>query len=427
MRFPWPFRRRSSPVAPVLVDPWQQVHGTGQDWVPSTYGDYIATNATLYSCVMLRARNLARVTLRIHTTAGEARGAGVLARGPARNPRSVPVPPSHPAQALFDNVNPHWTCRSFWYQVEASLCLWGSAPIAIFHDGAGTPAELWWLNPHRFRAVPHKTDYIQGYIYEKDGREIAFEPHEVMWLRYPNPIDEYAALSPLAALRMTVDMNTDAVAFNRRFFQNDGTPGRVYIKTEATLTRAEATALRARWEEAFKGPNKSHRIAVLDKSADLASLGVSQKDMDFTEGQRFTKEEIAGAFGVPPMLIGDLRHATLNNFRVAKTSFWDETMVPELELVEGFINHVLTPQLGSGLTANFDLSEIAALREDQSEKAKRQKLLTESGIMTINELRAQDGLPAVLWGDEPPPTFTRPAFELNGTSSDASSVPSEEE
>jgi len=28
------------------------------------------------------------------------------------------------------------------------------------------------------------------------GDPVRFEPHEVLWFRYPNPIDEFSALSP---------------------------------------------------------------------------------------------------------------------------------------------------------------------------------------------------------------------------------------
>ena len=73
--------------------------------------------------------------------------------------------------------------------IEASLCLWGSAPAAVFRDGRGAVRELWWLRPNRFRVVPDAAGYISGYLYVKDGREIALGRDEVVWFRYPNPIE----------------------------------------------------------------------------------------------------------------------------------------------------------------------------------------------------------------------------------------------
>ena len=211
-------------------------------------------------------------------------------------------------QQVLDGVNPFWSRQRFWYMVEVSLGLWGSAPVALFRNGLGQVKELWWLRPSRFKVVPDPASYIKGYIYSKDGADIAFAPDEVVWFRYPNPIEEYAGLSPIAALRMSIDMNVDAIRFNRRFFQNDATPGRVYLKSELDLTSAQAEELRLRWERAHKDPNRAHSIAILDKSAELKSLAVSQREMEFVEAQHFTKEEICGAYGISPVLIGDLRY-----------------------------------------------------------------------------------------------------------------------
>ena len=324
---------------------------------------------------------------------------------------------AHPAQRLFDGPNPFWSRQRFWHVIEASLCLWGSAPAAVFRDGRGAVRELWWLRPNRFRVVPDPAGYISGYLYVKDGREIALGRDEVVWFRYPNPIEEYAGLSPIAALRMTVDMNVDAIRFNRRFFQNDASPGRVYLKADAELTSAQVDELRRRWEQSFAGRDKAHTIAVLDKSADLKTMAISQREMEFIEAQRYTKEEICGAYGVPPVLVGDLRQSTFNNFQQAKASFWDETLIPELELIEAEINDSLMPLLsgphpnplplagegagGERLVARFDLSGVSSLREDAGGRARRHLQLVQAGILTINEVRAKEGLEPVPWGDGP--------------------------
>ncbi len=377
---------RANPVASLLSDRFTERFGLGDDWAPSSYGDYMAVSPTVYACVHLRARNLARVRLRVHQRHADG--------------SSAPVGDSHPAQRFLDTINPHWSRHRFWYMVEASLGLWGSAPVALFRDGRGQVRELWWLQPNRFKVVPDATSYIKGYLYTRNGVEIAFAPDEVLWFRYPNPIQEYAGLSPIASLRMTVDMNTDAIRFNRRFFQNDATPGRVYLKSEMDLTSAQAEDLRLRWEKAFKDPNRAHSIAILDKSADLRTLAVSQREMEFVEAQRFTKEEICGAYGISAILIGDLRQSTFNNFQLAKTSFWDETMIPEMQFLEAEVSEGLMPLLGDGLVAQFDLSGVSALREDANAKARRYQTMVQAGILTINEVRRREGLEPVPWGDE---------------------------
>ena len=384
---PWrPTQVRANPVGALLSDVFQQRVGLGHDWAPAAYGDYRAISPAVFACVNIKARNLSRLRMQVH----QAQPTGDV----------LPVPDAHPAQRLLDHVNAFWSRQRFWYMVSASLGLWGSAPVALFRDGRGQGRELWWLRPDRFKVVPDPVGYIKGYIYSRDGLDVSFAPGEVLWFRYPNPIQEYAGLSPIAALRMTIDMNVDAIRFNRRFFQNDATPGRTYIKTDRDLTGAQAESLRQRWEKAFKNRDKAHSIAVLDRSAELRSLSISQRDMEFIEAQRFTKEEICAAYGVPPVLLGDLGNATFSNYQQAKTSFWDETLIPELQLIESEVQKSLLPQLGGeGLTVRFDLTEVTALREDATAKAKRHQTLVQSGILTINEVRQREGLAPVPWGD----------------------------
>ena len=154
-------------------------------------------------------------------------------------------------------------------------------------------------------------------------------------------------------------------------------------------------------------------------------MAISQREMEFIEAQRYTKEEICGAYGVPPVLVGDLRQSTFNNFQQAKASFWDETLIPELELIEAEINDSLMPLLsgphpnplpragegaegprsragegegGERLVARFDLSGVSSLREDAGARARRHLQLVQAGILTINEVRAKEGLEPVPWG-----------------------------
>ena len=184
---PWPGSKgppatRANPVGSLLADRFRQIFGLGDDWAPTSYGDYLAVSPTVYACVNLRARNLARVRLRLY----------------ARQPGGAiaPVEDGHPVQRLLDRPNQFWSRQRFWYMVEASLGLWGSAPVALFRNGLGQAKELWWLHPSRFKVVPDPASYVKGYIYTKNGADIAFAPDEVLWLRYPNPIEEYAPPPP---------------------------------------------------------------------------------------------------------------------------------------------------------------------------------------------------------------------------------------
>ena len=56
---------------------------------------------------------------------------------------------------------------------------------------------------------------------------------------------------------------------------------------------------------------------------------------------------------------------------------------------------------GERLVARFDLSGVSSLREDAGARARRHLQLVQAGILTINEVRAKEGLEPVPWGDGP--------------------------
>jgi hypothetical protein len=61
---------------------------------------------------------------------------------------------------------------------------------------------------------------------------------------------------------------------------------------------------------------------------------------------------------------------------------------------------MLLPRLGyPDLALEFDLSVIEALQEDENKRVSREAQLLDRGVLTINEVRRQRGLPDVLWGD----------------------------
>lgn len=75
--------------------------------------------------------------------------------------------------------------------------------------------------------------------------------------------------------------------------------------------------------------------------------------------------------------------------------FWETCIVPELRFFEEKLKETLLPMFGDpSLIAEFDTSSIEALRESESERARRMHIYVSAGIMTVEEARGQLGLPA---------------------------------
>ena len=255
------------------------------------------------------------------------------------------------------------------------------------------------LRPDLVRVLPDPRSYVRGFVYQGSAAPLAYSPEEMVWLRYFNPLEEYSGMSPLTPARLSVDMGGDAMRFNRDFFRNSAQPDFV-ILTDETMTDGEIADFYDRWESRYQGTGNAHRPAIANFIRDIKTLGFNHREMDFIQGLRWSLEEVSRAFGVPKPLLADLERATFANINAAERMFWRNTVVPELKFFEEQLTRQLLPRLGyPGLKLEFDLTSIEALQEDETQRVAREMQLLDRGVITINELRRERGLPDVPWGD----------------------------
>ncbi len=408
-------RRHSAPTAPEAVAPRANraavasfdtlrmsggVGAGGEGWARPEYGRYMATSPSVYAAVRLRAEAVTRPPLRVYRVEPDLRQ--------DQGERRVPVEASHPAARLLERVNPWYTRADLWRATEIYLCLWGSAFWAIQRGEDGEP-ELWPLRPDRMVVIPDRQRYVRGFVYRGSGyggssgsmpsENVAYTPDEIVWLRYFNPLEELAGLSPLAPARLSADMGHEGLRFNRHLLRNSARPDFLLL-TNHELNDAELEDFYQRWEQRYQGPGNAHRPAVASAVRDVKTLGLSHRDIDFIQGLRWSLEEVSRAYGVPKLLLGDFERATYANVQASERMFWRNTVVPEVRFLEDQMNRALLPRLGyPQLRAEFDLSAIEALQEDEASRVQRETALLDRGVLTINEVRRERNLPEVPWGD----------------------------
>lgn len=388
-------RRRSYPVGPAVVEPWEKVHGHDDElYVPESYGDYLVTSNEIFSAASLRARLMSSVPLQVFKGRGAER---------------TELPDSRPAQ-LLQYVNPFWTEERLARMDELSMCVFGESVWAIEKDSFGQPKEIWWLKPSRVKPVPDSDDYLSGFLYESNvnGRVLHFEPDEIVWFRYPNPLDEYSALSPVSGARLAADTASAMMKANRNLHsQGLQIAGVLSPKGDKVqFTKEQAEELGDDLQRRFSGADKAHKWAVLRYEAEFRPVNISPKDAEFILGLGLTARQIYNSLGVPSPLLNDLEHATLANLRELTVVLWEHALVPDLRLRGGELREQFLPMFGKGRRGGalpnhveHDLTGVTALQKSKGEAWDRDRQALESGAITINEWRRRQGLPPVPWGD----------------------------
>ena len=371
----------------------QTAYGAQAGWAQTAFGEYYPRSAVVYAAIKVRQDAIARLPLRVlrRIPASRQRMDGVNARAGGEL-----VGADHPLQRLLDSPNPFWSRSDLWRATETYLSLWGAAFWALERDENGNIAEIWPLRPDKMRPIPDAKRYIKGFVYVGSGSELVpYLPDDVVWMRYFNPLDEYAGLSPIAPLRQSADMGMDALRANRKLLQNDSTPGLI-IETEGFPTDADVSEFYARWESRFQGVEKMRRPALLSPGMKASNLGFSPRDMEYIESLRWSLEDVTRVFGVPKVMIGDLENTTFSNFSTARRLFWEDTIAAQLAFYQESLRQHLLPHFGDdSLTVEFDLSGVEALKESEENKAKRRRIYVEAGIMTIDEVRREMNLPPI--------------------------------
>ena len=380
----------AAPTTRVLVDKLGADSGGAdagsQDWASVNYGKYYATSSTVHSAVKVLAEAVARPKLAVWQRS-------------TPDADLEPAHHSHPMQTLLDQPNSMWTAGEFWRAVESWLALTGSAFVQIQLDANLVPVEMWPLRSDEVRVLLSEDNRsVTGFVHESADGSIAILRNEMLWFRRFNPIQPYAGLSSIAPTRAAVDMSGEAMRFNRSFFKNAATPSDLVVKvSNAHPSAQEIERFLERWQERFSTPEKAHSPVVLGEGLEMKHVGLNHRDMEFVAALSWSVEEVSRAFGVPKVFLSEFEDATLANVRTMEQFLWRNTIIPELRLFEDVMNRRLAPHFNEfpgQLEVRFDLTQIEAIQESQSDRAARLTNLVASGVISVQEARRDLGLAA---------------------------------
>jgi len=307
----------------------------------------------------------------------------------------------HPALELLDKPNPYMNAQQLMEATMTYLELAGEAFwIAERPSPRVLPKEVWCFDPRRFQEQVGENGLISGWEYKKGVKTIEFAPYEVVHFRYINPYNDYRGMGPIEAARLGIEQDYLASRYNRAFFKNYAQPGG-FLETDESLLPEEYDRLLAQFNQRHGGATKAWKIGLLEGGVKYKAAGLSQKDMDFLEQRRWSRDEILAVFKVPKGEVAvyeDINYATA---RTQDKVFWTKTLLPKMSLVEWVIyDQLLDQAFGGKLWAEFDYGKIDVLEDDYKDKVETAVKMWSMGI-PLNEIneRLNMGLNDIEGGD----------------------------
>jgi len=361
----------------------QTVGLNASDRLDKPYSDSI----WVYASVNAIANNLAKVPLVVYE----------------RGTNKAITDENHPVVRMFTHPNVYTSKLTFIFLLSAYIDIYGEAFIVMDRSNPNEiPAAMYAFSPTKFQPVISK-DYnsIVGWQYQKGSETVPLSTYEIRQYKYPNPYDDIRGFSPLEAGKLSIEQDFFAAVFNKNFFR-EGVRVSGYISVPTELNDDSFNRIVDQFEQRHQGMNKAHKIAVIDNDGKFIESKITQRDMEFIELRRMTRQEIFAIYKVNEVVLGLYNEVqSYEGVKMAHKSFWEEAMLPRLMYLEEFLNYSVLDTIDGGkYEVKFNLAQVGALHDDYTVRVSTAKVLVNLGwpINAVNE-RLELGMEPVAWGN----------------------------
>lgn len=203
--------------------------------------------------------------------------------------------------------------------------------------------------------------------------------------------------SRLSRAREAIGTGIATQRFAGAMYKNGATP-RGALKFSGRLSQEQVDRVRGLWQTLFTGADNAAKVLILDNDGEFKPFSVSPEDAELLASRRFTTEELARIYNVPPPIVGIWDHSSFTNSETAGRWFASFTLTPWIRKIEAEFSRAL---LGRGYSLEIDLSGLT--RGDYSARWAAHKIAVDADILSRNEVRQVEGYNKRPDGDKPAP------------------------
>lgn len=330
--------------------------------------------------------------------------------------------PKHPISRLLTKPNEFQNRSSFWLDMSSQLVRYNNCYCHIGREARGAPRYLTPLQGSQTRAEFDESNRLV-YPTTVNGDTSEVYPKADIFHARGAARDFINGDSPIHDVNEAIAMEIAAEAFGASFYGNGAVPMLVFqlmtgFKDWKTAEEREQFVQSVK--DKLGGENK-YSAFVLPKGVELADKNKYSFDLQnaqFVEARKYQRTVIAGAFGVPPHLVGDLERATYNNVEQQDSDFTINVILPYVRILESALERDLLSEgeLSAGLIIRFNLD--AVQRADFKSRQEGLQIQRLNGVISANEWRERENMNPVA-DDDGGEDYWRPSnYELPGEEAD---------
>tara|TARA_R110002126_G_scaffold150739_1_gene297571 strand:- start:687 stop:1877 length:1191 start_codon:yes stop_codon:yes gene_type:complete len=316
--------------------------------------------STVYACVYKISSTIAALGLEVYEKEGD----------------SVVQANVHPVYNLIKvKPNDHQTAFEFWETLLASAIMYGVGYAVIQRDQRGIAIEL---IPVHYSDVDLRS--VKGervYIVKDLG---AVRPENML------EICNLLRMSPIRLHRENLGLAKSAQDFGAEYFGQSGQMTGV-LSSEQPLKKEQMDIIQGSWNNGAAQAGTK----LMPFGFKYQRISISPDEAQFIETRKFQAEEICRIFSVPPALVQLPSQTTYSNTEQQNLMFSRHTIVPWTQRIEQEIDRKLIASYDRPqIYTKFKLSDLQ--RGDSAARANYFTQMLQSGVLSINEVRAEEQL-----------------------------------
>lgn len=302
---------------------------------------------------------------------------------------------SHPMLALIQTPNPFYGDIALWMATIVMFLIFGEAYWLIVRNGAGRPAELWFVPNWAIEPVAPQDggEFISHYRYNPGGgsEPMRIAPADVVHFRHGiNPRDIRRGLSPLDGVIREIFVDLESSNFVASLLRNMGVPGVVISPKSGAASTDDVESTKTWFKQAFGGDNRGGPL-VMGAPTDVQAYGFNPQQLNMSEGRDVAEERVCACIGVPAAVVGF--GAGLQQTKVGATMgelrklAWVNGVLPYAKMLADELQRSLLGQFGNadGMTTGWDTDDVTALQEDEDKKSDRALKQFQGGLITHHQ------------------------------------------
>ena len=313
-----------------------------------------------------------------------------------------------PAARLLWRPNSAMTEFEFIRALMTEYFVFGTVYVLVLPDADSRSGWQMWPIPSEWViSTESKNAYAAEsitVIAKNSGAPVKIPSTDFVQFRTYSPGNPGGYVSPISALRQTLEEQIQAGKFRRQLWSSSGRLNAQILRPANVQVWDEEQ--RRKFIEAFReswgaGGSKAGSIPLLEDGMEIKPFSTSFKESQWMESVKLSREACAAAYGVNPSLIWHTDTQTYASSKDNARALYAECLGPILQMLQQRINSFLLPMVGADpdLTyVEFDLTE--KLKGSFEERASILQAAVGGPWMTRNEARADNNLPPVEGGDE---------------------------